>query len=272
MATFLPHTVRMTTGPNGFRRNRPGYSARKIADGHYFQRATSALFLLAVCLVVLNVLPHLVGKESPNKKTPGKEISSVVNSGLKPIAILLGLVFAVKLVGSIVVSNARTYRKQERKAVRGAVAEEAIGHLLEQLPEPRAIFHDVGTGRGDIDHILLSPAHGVILIETKSHHGTVEVQNGALLINGRPPEKDFIAQTIRNTMWLRQRLKETTGLDVWIQPIIVFTNAFVREWKPVRNILLRNKKYLLKAIGETRAHPDIAAKLWALHQQGRPLW
>jgi hypothetical protein len=52
---------------------------------------------------------------------------------------------------------------------RGATAEEYVGALLEQLvPEGWRVLHDVNTGRGNVDHVVLGPG-GVFTVETKSH-------------------------------------------------------------------------------------------------------
>ena len=188
------------------------------------------------------------------------------------IGAILVLMVVMKVIAGTVESKARAYRKQERKAERGAKAEVTVADVLGRMTGQYAVFHDVDTGHGDIDHIVLSRDHGVFVLETKSHFGEVTVRNGKLLMDGQPPEKDFIAQVLRNTMWLKQRIKETTGLDPWIQPIIVFTRAFVREWKPVRGILLPNQKHLSETIEQTRANEAVTSRLWALHEQGTRLW
>jgi len=235
----------------GYRRNRPGSSARNIADGIYLKRAGVALLGMLGLLLCLKLLPMFAGAG---------------------IGAMVVLILVIKVIAGTVESKAQAYRREERKAERGARAEENVDEVLRTLEGEYDVFHDVDTGHGDIDHVVLSKEHGVFVIETKSHVGEVTVRNGVLLVDGEPPEKDFIAQTLRNTMWLKQRIRETTGLDPWIQPVIVFTRAFVREWKPVRGILLRNQKYLVEAIEKTRTNQEITSRLWSLHEQGKELW
>jgi hypothetical protein len=43
----------------------------------------------------------------------------------------------------------------------------------------------------------LHSAPSILLIETKSRHGKVDVAGDAILVNGRPPEKKFIGQVLR---------------------------------------------------------------------------
>lgn len=105
---------------------------------------------------------------------------------------------------------------------------------------------------GNIDHVVLSREHGVFLIETKAHGGKVTVVDGKVQVNGKPPEKDFIAQTVRNTQWLSGRLEGITGVTAWVNSSIVFTNAFVEWSRPVKGITVTNKKFLLSNIQRVR--------------------
>jgi hypothetical protein len=45
------------------------------------------------------------------------------------------------------------------------------------------------------------------VLETKAHGGRVTVKDGRLLVNGHDPEKDFIAQALHNTYWLREKTR-----------------------------------------------------------------
>jgi Nuclease-related domain len=56
---------------------------------------------------------------------------------------------------------------------RGAHGEEHVGEILDGLRDDGWFaIHDVSTGRGNIDHILIGPA-GIFTIETKSHPGRI---------------------------------------------------------------------------------------------------
>lgn len=138
-----------------------------------------------------------------------------------------------------------------RRARRGAEAEETIGEILAALDSKNFhVYHDVVCPHGNVDHIVISRKKGVFLIETKAHGGRVELTDTAILIDGKPTEKDFIAQTLKNTYWLRDTIVGATGSKVWIKPVIVFTNAFVVRGKPIKNITVTNKKYLMSLIQE----------------------
>jgi hypothetical protein len=132
----------------------------------------------------------------------------------------------------------------ERRADRGAAAEEVIGNILEGLNEDFFVINDISNPYGNIDHVVIGKNTGVFLLETKAHGGRVEILSDELLVNGKPPEKDFIAQALKNTYWLRDELEKVIGSKIWITPVVVFTNAFVRAGKPLKGVFTINKKYL----------------------------
>jgi hypothetical protein len=175
----------------------------------------------------------------------------------------LGLILLMKFIEGMSHRQMRKQSKLERRAIRGAKGEETVGSILQELDEEEfEVFHDVECPNGNIDHLVLSKTQGIFLIETKAHGGRVEIVGEKLLVNGKDPEKDFIAQTLRNTYWVRDQLQEELGIKVWVQPVIVFTNAFVKFGKPVKGIHITNKKYLLDYIQRERKPVSNAGLLW----------
>jgi len=84
---------------------------------------------------------------------------------------------------------------------------------------------------------------------------------GQLLVNGHAPEKNFIAQTLKNTYWLRDEIQRVTDAQAWIIPLIVFTNAFVEPSPPIKNVLVVNKKYLLTVLHRSNGN-RYASAIW----------
>ena len=152
--------------------------------------------------------------------------------------------------------------KEVKRARRGAKAEVKVDSLLDELSEDYCVLNDVESGYGNIDHIVISKYGGIFLIETKSHGGRVTVENGELLLNGYPPEKNFITQTLNNAYWLRDRVAELTGIKSWITPLIVFTNAFVPFNPPLRGIKILNKKFLVSTIEKSNTGNASNLKVW----------
>lgn len=153
-------------------------------------------------------------------------------------------------------------QKEVKRAIRGADAEVQIGTLLNNLSEDYYVLNDLVSPYGNIDHVIICRNGSLFLLETKSHHGKVSIENNVLYINGHLPEKDFIAQTLKNTYWLRERIAEITGVKNWVQPIIVFTNAFVPIMSPIKSIKVINKKYLISTIKNATGQGSANSVLW----------
>jgi hypothetical protein len=175
---------------------------------------------------------------------------------------LLVLLMLVSVIPDIAGGRVNRKKKDERRAVRGAIAEEKVAGYLVGLGKDYCIFHDVESPFGNIDHIVLGRKSGLFLLETESHGGTVTVKNDHLLVNGKPPEKDYIAQTLRNTFWLRDTISEIVGVTVWITPVIVFTHAFVPPTSPVKGVFIIDKKYMKKLLASTDRTGLTTQKLW----------
>ena len=56
------------------------------------------------------------------------------------------------------------------------------------------------------------------------------------LVNGKMPEKDFVAQALKNSYWLREETERLLKVKPWITPVVVFTKAFVIFGPPVKGV------------------------------------
>lgn len=207
--------------------------------------------LLAVCVAIVLVVL------SSNSQALG-----ITGFGLLGVIVVLGIVI------NVLRYQANRQFKAERKAVRGAHAEETIEDILSRLGENFYALHDIRSPYGNIDHIVLVQQSGIYLLETKAHGGKVEVLDNCLLVNGKLPEKDFIAQALRNTYWLKEELKKISGADVWITPVVVFTYAFVPPSKPVKGVVVVNKKYLANTLRQGKPSATVAL-LWEMRDKVR---
>ncbi len=164
-------------------------------------------------------------------------------ASLGVVGVLLVLVLGQLLFDRYEADADRALEKRNR-ADRGAVAEERIGSDLTDLGEDFFVMNDVASPYGNVDHIVISRIGGVFLIETKAHGGKVSIRDGYVLVNGRTPERNFVAQTLKNTYWLRDEIRATLGVEVWVTPTVVFTNAFVEQSEPVKGVQVINERYL----------------------------
>ena len=152
--------------------------------------------------------------------------------------------------------------KEMKRAIRGAKGEEKIGDLLSALSPDYIILHDIVSPYGNIDHIVIGRNSGIFLVETKAHGGKVSMDGETLLVNGKLPEKDFIAQVLRNAYWLRDEVSQFVGSKPWITPILVFTNAFVSPTRPIKGVNILNKKYLLASLQREGRSTAEKTRIW----------
>jgi len=215
--------------------NQAGKSTRKMAQN---RRRTTNLILFGV--LVLAIILALT-------------IHNWQAIGLGGGTVLVLLVL-LRVLPDLIDKPIKRRIKAERRADRGAAAEEVLGNLLADMGEDYYVLHDISNPYGNIDHIVVGKSSGVFLLETKAHGGRVEILPDGLLVNGKPPEKDFIAQALKNTYWLRDEIEKVVGSKVWITPVVVFTNAFVPAGKPIKGVHIINKKFL-PGILQRKARP-----------------
>ena len=103
-----------------------------------------------------------------------KSARTIATLGL-PVTLIVGFGFFhwVKAMGD----KADRYSKRALDARRGAVAKEAVGNLLGELPAGYFVVNDFVSKRGNIDHIVIS-TKGILTVETKSHRGVVSCEGG----------------------------------------------------------------------------------------------
>jgi hypothetical protein len=206
-----------------------GKSTRDMAQKRYRNRVWFVIIAIGIALLIL-----LVANNS--------QALGIGSLGF------LGLIILSQVIINIADARTKKMIKEERRAIRGAKGEEKIGAILETLGENYTVLHDIESPYGNIDHIVISKQAGLSLIETKAHGGRVSVNNGHLLVNGQKPEKDFIVQALSNAYWLRETIANVLGIEVWITPILAFTNAFVERTAPVKGVSIINKKFLLNTL------------------------
>jgi hypothetical protein len=166
-----------------------------------------------------------------------------------PVGVVAGVVFiaVVKAVDARATRADQRRRRRQRDAARGAGGEEKVAVILEALPDDYTIIHDLPCPLGNIDHVVVAP-HGMFLVETKAHGGRVTTAGGQLLLNGKLPEKDFVGQALGNALWLKQTLAEKPGLEVWVDAVLVFSNAFVEKKAAVKGVTVTYPGHLARLI------------------------
>jgi hypothetical protein len=205
-----------------------GKGAREMANSRHIKAAILAGILLVVGLLMLT------------------NLNRIAKMGLPAVIVL---VLLVRVGGDHIEKRALHFKKRAKDADRGAEAEEKVAFKLEQLPEGYHAFHDVAFDGFNIDHIVVGPG-GIFLVETKSHRGKIDAKGDTLLLNGKPPMKDFLKQTWSQTFHLKEFLWKMTSKEWDVKPVLCFTNAYVAVRRPVKGIAINNIKYLNKYLSQ----------------------
>ncbi|MGA8754527.1 nuclease-related domain-containing protein [Candidatus Deferrimicrobium sp.] len=161
-----------------------------------------------------------------------KSVMVIATLGL-PVALVIfvGIIYWMKALGD----KAEAYADRALDARRGAVAEEAVGNLLADLPAKYYVVNDFASKKGNIDHIVIS-TKGILTVETKSHRGVVTCEGEMLKRDGEPFEMDFIKQAWAEAYSIRDLLTEKGVCNLRPQPVIVFTDADVQVKGKVRGV------------------------------------
>lgn len=179
-----------------------------------------------------------------------------------PTGVFFGLLLIMVIMYRVLPNTVDKKLSESRRAGRGAQAEEKIGEMLAELGPDFEVLHDVECAYGNIDHLVIASNGAVFMIETKSHRGKVTMQDNELRVNGKVPEKDFIAQSLRNSFWLRDQIEPFAGKKPWVTAVLVFTNGFVQVRGPVKGVIVTNKKYLLSTIQNAARRAHALSGVW----------
>jgi Nuclease-related domain len=202
--------------------NRPGVGVRKMEATRWL----AALFFLIIMFAGIYFF--------------NRSVRTIATLGF-PVALIVfvGIIYWVKAMSD----KADAYSKRAVDARRGAVAEEAVGNLLGDLPAGYFVVHDVVSKRGNIDHIVVS-TKGILTIETKSHRGVVSCEGEMLKRDGKPFEKDFIKQAWSQVFSIRDLLTSQGISAPKPQPVLLFANADVQVRNQVRGVEIISRRYL----------------------------
>jgi hypothetical protein len=178
----------------------------------------------------------------------------------RPLLTLMALAVVV-LPPIVALRHARREGAQLWVGVRG---EEDVAAALGELPAGVAVIHNLRVGRAEIDHLVLHPRAGLVLIETKAW-------GGRLLAAGRTwrqttrwgtrsyPAPDLQALRAARALaaWLHARGLGAPGLEEAIRPIIVVASRASVEGAPAVPVV---------PLRELAAHLTVMPGWWPYRQ------
>jgi hypothetical protein len=153
--------------------------------------------------------------------------------------ILYTIMFVVTLVYSL--PKIFNIKKLLRRLRQGRDGEKAVGQYLELLREQGAkVFHDIPGQNFNLDHVVIVHS-GIYVIETKTYS---KPENGRAVIifdglsvelNNLPKNNKPIIQVIAASSWLKTLLKDSTGRQFEIKPVVVFPGWYVEPTSEAKN-------------------------------------
>ena len=175
-------------------------------------------------------------------------------SGRKIVTLAAMLVFAALF--AVVMSFFKKLAASSEYWNKGSWGEGAVGNALRTLPDEYHVIHDLDTGFGNIDHIVIGP-RGLFIIETKNWSGRVTAANGELLLNGEDTKKPEVRALLRTTVNLKEDLEPVLRPDVFVYAMIVFANpqAPIYLSKPVDCV---NIPDIVTHIQKDRGRPELS--------------
>ncbi len=127
-----------------------------------------------------------------------------------------------------------------------------VGQYLEHLREKGyTIFHDIVGDRFNIDHVVISE-HGIYVVETKTYSkpakGAAEIffDGESIRIDKGIDASGLIIQAKSQKSWLQDTLKDSTGKNFDVLPVIVFPGWYINSTKTAfnNNLWVLNPKAL----------------------------
>ncbi|MBM3701962.1 MAG: NERD domain-containing protein [Actinobacteria bacterium] len=123
-------------------------------------------------------------------------------------------------------------RKKIKALVLGRDGERIVAEIFDDLRgQGFVIFHDIVAGNFNIDHVILTP-HGIFTVETKTYSkppkGEIICKDENIIAGNINLGNKIIVQAESESKWLKSILKESTGKNYHVMPVIVFPGWFVK--------------------------------------------
>ena len=152
--------------------------------------------------------------------------SSALLTAAAAVGIVLGLPWPLAV--AFVVGVAAWFGRDDFPAlahvIQGAEGEETVARILEPLgARGYRIIHDLDTGRGNVDHVVVGPT-GVSVIETKAWSRRVYLAPGPTLKCGGIDQRSTLKQVYAEVFEIRRRL-ERVGMSGWVDGYVALSRT-----------------------------------------------
>ncbi len=165
---------------------------------------------------------------------------------LTVVTVVLAIVASIRIYFAI---------KRARAMALGVRGEMVVGQQLEGLrTKGYRVYHDLVEKGFNIDHVLIGPG-GVYVIETKtiskpgSGNPTVKYDGEGVLVDGRAPDRDPIAQAKANADRIVEVLGRATGSRPKVRAVVLFPGWWVERQRKGVEVWVLNPEAFVKFLG-----------------------
>jgi len=114
----------------------------------------------------------------------------------------------------------------------GRDGERIVAEIFDDLRSKGfVVFYDIVAKNFNIDHVILTP-HGIFTVETKTFNkppkGEISYKDDEIIAGNTNLGNKIIIQAESESKWLKSILKESTGKNYHVIPVIVFPGWFVQ--------------------------------------------
>jgi hypothetical protein len=148
--------------------------------------------------------------------------------------------------------------------------EQSFADLIADPGEGFKLLRNIAASNGTISYLMLSDTGGIFPIDAPLYVGKIEFKQEQLMVNGLPPERDFIEISLQNAFWLRDKLEPLIGTKPWITPILVFPNASVPGTAPIKGVHVLGQKRLFTTL-QAEASKRSNSLIWEKSEEIRQL-
>ena len=148
------------------------------------------------------------------------------------------------------------FQKKIKALKLGRDGEKVVGQYIDQFrTEGCRVFHDVQGEGFNLDHIYVSKS-GIFVIETKTYsknkNSEIVFKNNSLFVGDYNTGDKLLIQAKSQAKWLKEMLKESTGRNYPVQPIIVFPGWYVKANNHLSEVWVLNPKGLLTFMNNSK--------------------
>lgn len=179
----------------------------------YIAEDVSILFYMPALLIVVTIIAWLT------RAFPSQYFPIVIS--------IITLIVIIYCTYRIII-----LRKKIKFLALGRNGERMVAEIFDNLRgQGFVVFHDIVAGNFNIDHVILTP-HGIFTVETKTFSkplkGEIICKDHEIIAGNINLGNKIIIQAESESKWLKSILKDSTGRNYHVMPVIVFPGWFVQ--------------------------------------------